>query len=127
MISSSVVPFSWLQSFPASGEVPLLAPEYLNSAGNTGTWLSVKKQINLEAGSNMNYKLKSYTESIVKSLQTNYFLYLGIQQDIPLNHQLSLLRWTGMGEFNSDDLCIYYCGQESLRRNGIAIMVNNRV
>ena len=37
------------------------------------------------------------------------------------------LRWAGMGEFNSDDHYIYYCGQESLRRNGIAIMVNKRV
>src|SRR5574341_469049 len=36
------------------------------------------------------------------------------------------LKWTGMGEFNSDDHCIYYCGQESLRRNGVAIMVNKR-
>ena len=36
------------------------------------------------------------------------------------------LRWTGMGEFNSDDHYIYYCGQESLRRNGVAIMVNKR-
>ena len=34
------------------------------------------------------------------------------------------LKWTGMGEFNSDDHYIYYCGQESLRRNGVAIMVN---
>ena len=37
---------------------------------------------------------------------------------------ISQLRWTGMGEFNSDDHYIYYCGQESLRRNGVAIMVN---
>ena len=37
------------------------------------------------------------------------------------------LRWTGMDEFNSDDHYIYYCGQESLRRNGVAIMVNKRV
>ena len=37
------------------------------------------------------------------------------------------LRWTGMGEFNSDDHYIYYCGKESLRRNGVAIMVNKRV
>ena len=37
------------------------------------------------------------------------------------------LRWTGMGEFNSDDHYIYYCGQESLRRNGVAIIVNERV
>ena len=40
---------------------------------------------------------------------------------------ISELKWTGMGEFNSDDHSIYYCGQESLRRNGIAIMVNKRV
>ena len=39
---------------------------------------------------------------------------------------ISELRWTGMGEFNSDDHCIYYCGQESLRRNGVAIIVNKR-
>ena len=37
---------------------------------------------------------------------------------------ISELRWTGMGEFNSDDHYVYYCGQESLRRNGLAIMVN---
>ena len=35
----------------------------------------------------------------------------------------SELKWTGMGEFNSSDHCIYYCGQESLRRNGVAIIV----
>ena len=40
---------------------------------------------------------------------------------------ISNLKWTGMGEFNSDDHYIYYCGQESLRRNGVAIMVNKRV
>ena len=37
------------------------------------------------------------------------------------------LKWTGMGEFNSDDLYIYYCGQEFLRRNGVALIVNKRV
>ena len=37
------------------------------------------------------------------------------------------LKWTGMGEFNSDDHYIYYCGQESLRRNRVAIMVKKRV
>ena len=37
------------------------------------------------------------------------------------------LKWTGMGEFNSDDHYIYYCGQESLRRNGVVIIVNKRV
>ena len=40
---------------------------------------------------------------------------------------ISELKWTGMGEFNSDDHYIYYCRQESLRRNGVVIMVNNRV
>ena len=40
---------------------------------------------------------------------------------------ISKLKWTGMGEINSDDHYIYYCGQESLRRNGVAIMVNKRV
>ena len=40
---------------------------------------------------------------------------------------ISELKWTGMGEFNSDDNYIYYCGKESLRRNGVAIMVNKRV
>ena len=40
---------------------------------------------------------------------------------------ISKLKWTGMGEFNSDDQYIYYCGQESLRRNGVAITVNKRV
>ena len=38
--------------------------------------------------------------------------------------QISELKWTRMGEFNSDDHYIYYCGQESLRRNGVALIVN---
>ena len=40
---------------------------------------------------------------------------------------ISEIKWTGMGEFNSDNHYIYYCGQESLRRNGVAIIVNKRV
>ena len=40
---------------------------------------------------------------------------------------ISKLKWIGMGEFNSNDQYMYYCGQESLRRNGLAIMVNKRV
>ena len=40
---------------------------------------------------------------------------------------ISKLKWVGMGEFNSDDRCIYYCGQESLTRNGVAVIVNKRV
>ena len=41
--------------------------------------------------------------------------------------RVSELKWTGMGEFNSDDHYIYYCGQESLRRNGVVLIVNKRV
>ena len=41
--------------------------------------------------------------------------------------EISELKWTGMGEFNSDDHYIYYCRQESLRRNGVAIIVNRKV
>ena len=41
--------------------------------------------------------------------------------------EISELKWTGMGEFNSDDHYLYYCGQESLRRNGVAIIVNEKV
>ena len=41
--------------------------------------------------------------------------------------RISELKWTGMGEFNSDDHSIYYCGQESLRRNGVALIVSKRV
>ena len=54
---------------------------------------------------------------VVKQEMTRVNLYiLGISEP----------GWTGMGEFNSDDHCIYYCGQESLRRNGVAIRVNKR-
>ena len=41
--------------------------------------------------------------------------------------RISKLKWTGMGEFNSDDHCIYYCGEETLRKNGVAIIVKKRV
>ena len=41
--------------------------------------------------------------------------------------RISKLKWTRMGEFNSDDHCIYYCGQESLRRNRVALVVHERV
>ena len=40
---------------------------------------------------------------------------------------ISAIKWTGIGEFNSDDHYIYYCGQESLRRNGVTIIVYKRV
>ena len=54
-----------------------------------------------------------------------------VKQEIPRVNVNSLgiseLKWTGMGEFNSDDPYIYYCGQESHRRNGVAIIFNKRV
>ena len=40
---------------------------------------------------------------------------------------ISKIKWTGVGKFNSDDHYIYYCGKESLKRNGVAIIVNKRV
>ena len=46
---------------------------------------------------------------------------------VNVNELISELKWCGMGEFISDDNCIYYCGQKSLRRNGVAIIVNKRV
>ena len=51
-----------------------------------------------------------------KRWQECILIFLGINE----------LKWTGIGEFNSDDHYIYYCGQESLRRNGVAIIVNKR-
>ena len=53
-----------------------------------------------------------------------------VKQEIRVNIDIlgiSELKWTGMGEFSSDDRYIYYCGQESLRRNGVAIIVNKGV
>ena len=51
----------------------------------------------------------------------------GLEELFHIQGQGGKLKWAGMGEFNSDDHYIYYCGQESLRRNAIAIMVNKRV
>ena len=49
------------------------------------------------------------------------------QGKLELARVSSELKWTGMGEFNSDDHYIYYCGQEYFRRNGVAIIVTNRI
>ena len=46
---------------------------------------------------------------------------------VNINLGISELKWTRMGQFNSDYHCIYYCGQESLRRNGVVLIVNKRV
>ena len=49
------------------------------------------------------------------------------QEMARVNMDILELKWTGIGELNSDDHYVYYCGQESLRRNGVAIMINKRV
>ena len=75
---------------------------------------AVKSNIAYDPGmSGPSGKLEGFKQEIAK-VNVNV---LGIRE----------LKWTGMGEFNSDDHYIYYCGQESLRRNGVAIMVNKRV
>ena len=56
-------------------------------------------------------------EVVKKEMARVYINILGISE----------LKWTGMGEFNSDDHYVYYCGQESLRRNGAALIANKRV
>ena len=67
------------------------------------------------------WKVKSMNQGkleVVKQEMARVNIYiLGIRE----------LKWTGMGEFNSDDHYIYYCGQESRRRNGVAIIVNKRI
>ena len=73
-------------------------------------------------------KVQCYKETI---LQGNLECYVHETRQIGTVNTdilgISKLKWTGMGEFNSDDHYIYYCGQESLRRNGVAIIVNKRV
>ena len=59
--------------------------------------------------------------SLSLTLDVGYLFMARVNLDIL---GISELKWTGVGEFNSDDHYIYYCGQESLRRNGVAIMVN---
>ena len=50
-----------------------------------------------------------------------------VRNKVPLMWSINVQPFTGMGEFNSDDHYIYYCGQESLRRNGVALIVNRRL
>ena len=66
---------------------------------------------------NRDHPVVFWVTSINKREEDSYSYILAISE----------LKWTGMGEFNSDDHYIYYCGQESLRRNGVAIMVNKGV
>ena len=72
--------------------------------GNIGTW-------------NVRYMNQDKLDMVTEKIARLNINILGISE----------LKWTGMGEFNSDDHYIYYCGQESLRRNGVALIVNKRV
>ena len=66
---------------------------------------------------NVRYMNQGKLEVVKREMARNNIDILGI----------SKLKWTGMGEFNSDDHYIYYCRQESLRRNGVAIIINKTV
>ena len=71
----------------------------------------------------------SHQGSLVKSINQGKLDVVN-QEMVRLNVdilRLSELKWKGMDKFNSDDHCIYYCGQKSLRRNGVALIVNRRV
>src|SRR5574337_208633 len=72
-------------------------------------------------------RMKGWSQS---KKNTQLWMRLVIEEMARVNVDIlgiSELKWTGMGEFNSDDHYIYYCGQKSLRRNGVAITVNKRV
>ena len=76
-------------------------------------------------------KLEVVKQEMAKvNIDIEHSLNIDIQHSLNIDIQHSLnseLKWTGMGEFNSDDHYIYYCGQESPRRNGIALIVNKRM
>ena len=78
----------------------------------------------------MGFSRQEYSSGLPFPSPVDHILSVVKQEMARLNVDIlgiSKLKWTGMGEFNSDDHYIYYCGQESLRRNGVAIMVNKRV
>ena len=75
---------------------------------------AIKSNIAKEPGTSMN---QGKLEVVIQEMARVNIDILGIRE----------LKWTRMGEFNSDDHCFYYCGKESLRRNGVAIIVNKRV
>ena len=106
-----------------SGEItPERMKGWSQSKNNTQLWM----RLVIEARSNA---VKSIGTWNVRSMNQDK-LEVVKQEMARVNIDIlgiSELKWTGMGEFNSDDCYIYYCGQESLRRNGVAIMVNKRV
>ena len=121
-ILSSVIPFSpCLQSFPASGSFPV--SQFFTSGGlsievsASASVLSVNILDWFPLGSTKIRLMHQHKMEVVKHEVARLNMdILGI----------SALKWTGMGEFNSDDHYIYYCGQESLWRNGVALIGNKR-
>ena len=75
----------------------------------------------------LHFEIRMYVSSMsLHGLLAHFFLALDNRVNVNILG-ISELKWTGMGEFNSDDHYIYYCGQESLRRNGVALIVNKRL
>ena len=104
-----------------SGEItPERMKGWSQSKNNTQLWMCLVIEARSDAvKSNISYKpgMLGKLEVVKQEMARVNVDILGISQ----------LRWTGMGEFNSDDHYIYYCGQESFRINGVGIMVNKRV
>ena len=86
-------------------------------------------QVSQEAGQVVWYShhFQNFPQLIVIHTVKGFGIVNKAEIDVFLDLSCFGLKWTGMGEFNSDDHYIYYCGQESLRRNGVAIIVNKRV
>ena len=105
----------------------LIVPERTKQLGQSGNyvqlWMCLVMKVKSDAGKNSlrtwNVKLMNQGKSdVVKQEMARVNVdILGISE----------LKWTGVGEFNSDDHYIYFCGQESLRRNGVALIINKRV
>ena len=100
---------------PGSGRVPgegngnPLQYSYLENPKDRGAW-----QATVHGVTKSQTQLSDWTEWLKQEMARVNIHIL----------RISKLKWTGMGEFNSDDYYIYYCGQESLRRNGVALIVN---
>ena len=113
-----------------------LCPWYCPGKSTGVCYHSLLQGIFLTQGSNLGLLLcrqilyyLSHQGSLVKSVNQGKLDVVN-QEMVRLNVdilRISELKWKGMDEFNSDDHCIYYCGQKSLRRNGVALIVNRRV
>ena len=108
-----------------SGEIiPERMKRWSQSKNNTHLWMWLVMEVKLDA-------IKNYIAwepgMLGPWIKANWKWSNGTARENIVILGISKLKWTGMGEFNSDDHYVYYDGQESLRRNGVAIMVNKRV